>query len=172
MIDGGSVGKHCLTIADVPVVLVLAALGRTSRTPADPGRRRPADAATMGWRWDSAAPSPRPPRPLQRRWELSTAESNAPPARPASRCVRVGGRVVRPGDPRSEFRYRPGSAPCAYSIPQRQPEHPHVSPSARQQTVLASSTRNWVESQETDFRSSSEESDLILTWARFLGIPD
>ncbi|MGO8897114.1 MAG: hypothetical protein ACLQU5_02010 [Isosphaeraceae bacterium] len=101
-------GNTRLTIEDLPVVLVLAALGWTTRTPADPGRRRPEDAAAMGWRWDSAAPSPRPrprpgdaaamgwrwdsaapsplprpPGPIRRRWELSAAESQPPPARPA-----------------------------------------------------------------------------------------
>ena len=33
-------GNTRLTIEDLPVVLVLAALGWTARTPADPGRRR------------------------------------------------------------------------------------------------------------------------------------
>ncbi|MBV8130309.1 MAG: hypothetical protein JO114_21885 [Planctomycetaceae bacterium] len=76
-------GNTRLTIEDLPVVLVLAALGWTTRTPADPGRRRPGDAAAMGWRWDSAASSlsPRPPGPIRWHWELSAAESQPPPAR-------------------------------------------------------------------------------------------
>ncbi|MGD0041726.1 MAG: hypothetical protein ABSE84_15220 [Isosphaeraceae bacterium] len=78
-------GNTRLTIEDLPVALVLAALGWTTRTPADPGRRRPEDAAAMGWRWDSAAAatSPRPPGPIRRRWELSAAESQPAAARPA-----------------------------------------------------------------------------------------
>ena len=106
MIAGGSVGNR-LTIQDLPVVLVLAALGRTTQTPADPGRRRPGDAPTMGWRWDPAAPSPRPPGPIRRRWELPAAESKAPPPRPVRRHARVGGRLGPPDDPRSYALFRP-----------------------------------------------------------------
>ncbi|HWT83565.1 MAG TPA: hypothetical protein VN648_32745 [Candidatus Methylomirabilis sp.] len=76
-------GNTRLTIEDLAVVLVLAALGWTTRTPADPGRRRPGDASAMGWRWDPAALSPHPPGPIRRRWELSAAESQPGPARPA-----------------------------------------------------------------------------------------
>ena len=54
-------GNAGLTIQDLPVVLVLATRDRAIQTPADLGRRHPADAPTMGWRWDPAAPSPRPP---------------------------------------------------------------------------------------------------------------
>jgi hypothetical protein len=42
-------GKTGLTFADSPVVLVLAALGSTTRTPAGQGRRRLGDAAALGW---------------------------------------------------------------------------------------------------------------------------
>ena len=95
MIAGGSVGNTRLTIEDLAVVLVLAALGRTTRTPAGPGRRRLGDAAAMGWRWgDSAAPSPRPPGPIRRRRERSAAESQRLPLDPRRDvCERVDGRA-------------------------------------------------------------------------------
>jgi len=122
-------GNRRLTSADVPVVPVLATLGSTTQTPAGPGRRRPADAATMGWRPDSAVPPQHPPGPIRRRWELphrrerAVVESPPPSAPSATRRLRGGGSLDSPDDLCSSALVRPPYAGGVKKAPYAQHSH-------------------------------------------------
>ena len=73
--------------AQLPVVPVLAALGRTTRLPADQGRRHQVGGPRTDLRWDPAAPSPCPPGRLRRRPELWAVDSKGPCSTGAGTCT-------------------------------------------------------------------------------------